>query len=329
LSLSLLLLLTVSAPSGVAPDWNKQELKLLLSRWEAASHLQTPEERDLEFARTVGAAYRVTPGPGESLDDYCRRVTKQRDPAHPAVKAGQWLLAASRKFYEDVARRAETLSRFETDRRDRAYLDQNAKLAKNAAEIITKDIQMKVDGAEGFIAPLPTAPGDPPTKVGVEAMVRQGKISLDNLDRATFPGDAPPEEIERTATGAVRELVAAQKNYNLRADTIGMVDKNLKKGKGQLRVFIPGGAPALYLNELARAAKEAAMHTVYVMVHDPKDGKLRQIPFALTEPKRAKKPKKGQKEAVGVRCHDADSMQTCVTKVLDAAEGAPMLYRVE
>lgn len=332
--LSTIALLLVAAGPGAdlpaAPAWNKNELKQLLVRVEAAGRAPSAEARDLELARTFGAAYRVTARAAESLDEYSRRTLKKREPAHPPVKNGQWLLAVARRFYADVADRAGTLSRFETDRRDQQYLDTKAQEARAAADQIGGMLQTRVEAAGGFVAPLPIAPGEPSTKVGVEALVNDGKISLDNLDRATFPGDRPPAEIPRTAGGAVRELVAAQKNYNLRSDTIGMVDKNLKAGKGQLRAYIPAQAPALYLNELVRAAKEASMHVVYVMVHDPKDGSLKQLPLALEAPKKPrKKKKKAKAEPVRVRCNDADPMQTCVTRMVEHAAGAPLLFFVD
>lgn len=317
-----------ATPQGAAPDWSKDELKQLLARVEVATR-SPPQQKDVELARTYGAAYRVAPGAADSLDDYSKKVLKKRDPGHPPVKNGQWLLALARRFYEDVAGRADQLSRFETDRRDRAYLEVKAREARAAAEQIAGMVQTRVEGGDGFIAPLPTAEGEEPSKVGVEIMVREGRISIDNLDRATFPGDAVPADIERTANGAVREIYAAQKNYNIRAETLGMVDKKLKAGRGLVRAFIPGKSPALYLNEIARGAKEAEMKTIFLMVHDPNDGKLRQIPLALSKTPPPKKGKKKAPQPVQVRCHDADTMQLCVTRAIEHAAGAPLYFHVD
>ncbi|MCC7386117.1 MAG: hypothetical protein IT384_30010 [Deltaproteobacteria bacterium] len=327
--LALALVLAGATPPTAAPSWTKDELKRILSRVEVAGRAPTPEGKDAELAQTIGGAYRLAATAGESVDSFSRRVLKSREPGHPAVLPDQWLLALARRFYDDVAGRADTLARFEVDRKDRLYLEQKGREARAASDQIAGLLKTKLEGG-GFIAPLPTAPGEPPGKVGVQALVRDGRVTLKDLDRATFVGDRPPPDIERTPTGAIREFVAAQKQFNLEAQTLGMVNRDLKKGSGQLRAFIPGAAPAIYLNELVRAAKEASMHTLYLMVNDPQDGKQRELRFALAPAKNPRpRGKKAAPEAVKVRCRDEEPMQACVDRAREVAQGAPMIMLVD
>lgn len=313
------------------PDWSKDELKTLYTRTEAAGRLETTEAQDAEMARTMGSAYRVLPSAGETTDGYARRVLKKIEPIHPDVQAGQWTLALARRFYLDTGKRAETLSRLEPNRQDRLLLEARARQSKAAVEAIAGMLVTKLDTG-GLMAPLPSAPGDKASSFGCEAHVRGEKLEVNRLDRMTFVGHQPPADATRTGKGAIRELVSVMKEFNVRAQTMGLIDPAMKAGHKKLRVFLPGAHPATYLNELVRAAEEGGMAEVFVMVLDPTDGKMRELPLLTSEPKtKPRAPKKrGAKPPpapVTVGCEDAASMQACASKLATArAEGAPLVY---
>jgi hypothetical protein len=320
----------VPAPPTV-PDWSKDELKTLYTRTEAAGRLETTEAQDAEMARTMGSAYRVLPSAGETADGYARRVLKKIEPVHPEVQAGQWTLALARRFYLDTGKRAETLSRLEPSRQDRQLLEVRSRQSKAAVEAIAALLVTKLDTG-GLVAPMPSAPGDKASSFGCEAHVRGEKLEVNRLDRMTFAGHAPPVDVVRTGKGAIRELVSVMKEYNVRAQTMGIIDPAMKAGNKKLRVFLPGAHPARYLNELVRAAEEGGMTQVFVMVLDPTDGKMRELPLLTSEPKAPpRRPKKKGAKApaapVTLRCDDDASMQACASKLATArAEGAPLVY---
>lgn len=313
------------------PDWSKDELKTLYTRTEAAGRLETTEAQDAEMARTMGSAYRVLPSAGETADGYARRVLKKIEPVHPEVQSGQWTLALARRFYLDTGKRAETLSRLEPSRQDRQLLEVRAKQSKAAVEAIAGLLVTKLDTG-GLVAPMPSAPGDKASSFGCEAHVRGEKLEVNRLDRMTFAGHVPPADVVRTGKGAIRELVSVMKEYNVRAQTMGIIDPAMKAGNKKLRVFLPGAHPARYLNELVRAAEEGGMTQVFVMVLDPTDGKMRELPLLTTAPKAApRRPKKKGAKApaapVTLRCDDDASMQACASKLATArADGAPLVY---
>lgn len=323
-------------PPGVpaappVPDWSKDELKTLYTRTDAAGRLETTEAQDAEMARTMGSAYRVLPNAGETADGYARRVLKKIEPIHPEVQAGQWTLALARRFYLDTGKRAETLSRLEPSRQDRQLLEVRAQQSKAAVDAIGGMLVTKLDTG-GLLAPMPSAPGDKASSFGCEAHVRGEKLEVNQLDRMTFAGHTPPADATRTGKGAIRELVSVIKEYNVRAQTMGLIDPAMKAGHKKLRVFLPSAHPAVYLNELVRAAEEGGMTQVFVMVLDPTDGKMRELPLLTSAPKlkpRAPK-KKGAKPPpapVTVRCEDRASMQACASKLATArAEGAALVY---
>lgn len=324
---SVLLLAVLPTAPGEAPAWSKDELRGLFTRSEAAGRLPTLEAQDAELATVVGAAYRLSRELGEDNESYARRVTKKREPTHPSVGPGQWLLAAAKLFYEDAARRSEALARFERDRRDRLYFEEKAQQSKAAAASLAPLIQTRMKGVEGFMAPLPAAKADKPGKFGCVAIVRDQTISVENLDRITFQNDRPAADAPRTKTGALRELMASQKQYNISAEMMGQVDAAYRKGKGILRVFIPGTAPATYLNELVHGALEAKMKTLYIMTYDPSSEELQELPVSLEKPKPSKK--KGAPEPALFRCKDTVTMQACVNYALETRARGPLHYRSE
>lgn len=307
-----------------APEWNKSTIKSLLGRIQVAARAQSVQAKDQELANVGGAAYGVERRTGESNEGYAKRVLRARDPQHPNVKEGQWLSALMRMFYEDVAARADRLARFETERGDRIYLERMAKEAKQVAGQIAGTLQMVVEGLEGFVEPLPIAPGDDPKPRGAMAMVRQGKITIENLDRITFVGHQPPEGSPRTARGALREVYSAQKQYNVSAQMLGRYDKIWRRNRGHVRVVVPSGYPAIYLNEIVRGGIEGGMHTAHVMTMT-KRGDLQELVLPLRRHEKKRKRKKKGKKEVQVSCDDQSPMQECVRRIAHARTlGSPV-----
>lgn len=321
-----------SKPAKSAPAWDANELRDLFLKIPAAEGAPTVEAKDSYLADLCGQAYRVPRQPKEATEVYAKRVLKKRDPDHPNVKKGQWLLALMRVFYDDASKRADTLGRFERDRQARGFFEAKAKEAKQVAEAIAGMIEIVVEGMEGFLAPLPIADGAEPEIYGAQAMVKDGGIVFENLERVRFENDAPSEKVARTAKGAIRELFSAAKQYNVSANMLGMYEAIWKKNKGNLRVVIPAASPAIYLNELVLGGVEGEMDTLRIMVMTQR-GELRELKLALTKPKvKAKgkaKNKKPEREPTEVSCPNDVSMQKCVEYIALARKEGPVRYVVK
>lgn len=307
-------------PAG-APDWKKDEVKTLLGRVQAAARLPSVERKDAELARIAGAAYRVPPERDESTGQYAKRVLRRRDPQHPNVKKGQWLTALMRRFYADVAERAGLLARFELDRSDRQFLERMAGEAKKIANQLAGSLEMVVDGLEEGTEPLPAVGGEPPTKRGVLARVHSGGVlTVQRLDRARFEGHRPPEDHPRTKHGALKEVYSAHKQYQTSAIMFGKYDEDWRKNRGHVRALVPAAYPAIYLNEIARAAKEAGMHTLHLLTME-KRGDLRELPLALKKQRRKKKQKWFE-----LSCPDRQPMGECAQRLKHGHLNGRVLY---
>lgn len=327
-----LLALAVAA-SPKTPEWSKSTLKTLLGRVQAAARAQTVQAKDEALANVGGEAYGVSRRTSESNEAYAKRVLRGREPDHPNVKQGQWLSALMRMFYEDVAARADRLARFETNRSDRIYLERMAKEAKQVAGQIAGTLQMVVEGLEGFVEPLPIASGEEPEPRGAMAMVHQGKITIENLDRITFVRHQPPENAPRTARGALKEVYSAQKQYNVSAQMLGRYERKWRRNRGHVRVVVPAGYPAVYLNEIVRGGIEAGMKTAHVLTMT-KRGDLQDLVVPLRRAKthegKKRQRKKGRrgKQEVQVSCEDQSSMQACARKIAHARTLGRAVYVV-
>lgn len=326
-------LLASAPPGGAKVEWPPNEVKQLLVRIPQTEGAPTVEAKDSALADIVGIAYRVPRLPQEPTEAYAKRMLLAREPSHPNVKKGQWLSALMRLFYEDLAKRTDTLARFERDRKDRVFFEQRSREAKQLADYLAGTLEVVVEGMEGFLAPLPIAdPGEPPQKIGCEASVRGGVIVVENLERIRFEGDQPPTNAIRTSKGALKELFSAQRQYNISANMLGMYEQIWRKNKGNLRVIIPAASPAIYLNELVLGAREAEMTTIHVMCMSKK-GELRELALALSPPKppKAKGKGKGKKalpvaKTVEVSCPSTASMQRCVDKIQAAKAEGTVVY---
>lgn len=317
-------LIGAGAPTE-APVWPPNEVKELLMRIPQAEGAPTVEEKDAVLANIAGFAYRVQRQPAEGTELYSKRVLRKRSPDHPNVKKGQWLSALMRQFYEDLSKRCDSLSRLERDRKDRAFYESRAKEAKQIADYLAGTLEIVVEGMDGFLAPLPIAEGDPPQAYGAQATVKNGAIVIENLERVHFQNDAPPDDVIRTARGAIRELFSAQKQYNVSASTLGMYEPVWQKNKGNIRALIPAASPAIYLNELVLGALEAEMHTMHVMCMTKK-GELRELAVKLkTPPAKGKKSKK----PVEVGCANTLPMQKCIERIAGAKAQGTVVYVLE
>lgn len=319
------------ADDAGAPQWSSGELKQLFARQQASQHLAEPQNSE-ESANIVGAAYRLPRNPGESADLYAKRVVKKRSPDHPNVKTGTWLLAAFRLFYDDASKRCATIARFEKDRNDRNYFEQKAKETHAIAEQAAKEVQLAVEGVEGYMAPLPTVDAcDEVEKYGVDTTVRKGQVAIENMDRVKFVDDQPPPDAPRTAHGALREVYAAFWNFNKSNAMLGMYEATYAKSKGNVRLMIPGAAPAVYLNELAAGAVEAEMHTLRIMAM--KNGtELCELRVPIAEaPSKKKKPKKGAPSAAAnvVKCRRDLTMQRCVEHIAEEKKAGAIIFKAE
>ena len=327
----LALLSALTGAPGSAPEWSKEELRGLLGQAQAASGLPTLQAQDAALAQLAGQAYRIPAQPGEALEVYAKRVLRAREPAHPNVRKEQWLLALMRQFYEDASRRADTLARFTLERQERAALEAMAKDTAAAVAAIGPTLEVSVEGLDGHFEPLPVIEGEPPVPVGAMATVRGGVVVVENLERMRFVGDQPPADAARVNNGALRELYAALHQYNRHTQLLAPYEPQQKKNLGHLRVVIPARAPALYLNELARAARAAEMHTLHLMGMTPA-GNLRELTVSLVKGSPKARPKKGKKAesaSIEVRCKGEESMEVCARRISQARAQGRVVFLTE
>ena len=310
------MLIALSAPAPGAPDWSAGELKRLLSRAQAAAHTPTMEAQNRALLELASAAYRAPTVPlAGDVEAAAKAVLRRRDPDHPNVKRGQWLNALLRQFYDDAAARCRVVGRFAHARQDRAYFERMGAQARQAADQLARGLQLEVEGLDGFSAPLPIVAGDPPYKHVSNVVVRpDGGVEVDGMERVRFRGHRAPPETERTPRGAVRPLFSAFQFFDRSATSLASYDETWAKKKGHVRVVVPARFPAAYLNEIARAAREAKMRRLHVMVMT-KRGELRELRIDLSKRKRSR----GRRQ-VDVTCADELSMTQCAERIAYARE---------
>ncbi|MBK6689690.1 MAG: hypothetical protein IPG45_34815 [Deltaproteobacteria bacterium] len=322
----------LTAASGEVPSWSKAELKELVAQANAVGRMPFGPPQDQALAQLGGQAFRIPPKSGEPIEPYAERAVRHRQPHHPTVAKGQWVKALTRQLYADVGQRCADLRRFERDPKDDQFLVGCARDFQAAAQDAEKGLTYVIEGLEGFVDPLPQAEGETPQPIGCLALVRRGVITIENMERITFEGDRPAPDAQRTKRGALRELYSAQQYFNATNQMVGMYQPQAKKNVGHLRVAIAGKAPALYLNELFRGAREAEMRTVHLLVMGS-GAKLRELPLLLkAPPKPKKKPKKGAPPPptpVEVRCADEQSMDVCARKIEEARKTGPVVFLVD
>lgn len=324
-------LLLAGAP-GEAPTWSKAELKELIIQANAVGRMAPGPPQLQALAGLGGQAYRIQPQPSEPVEPFAQRVVKVRQPHHPTVGKNEWITALSRQLYADFAQRCSDLRRFERDKADDQFLQACANDFAAAAQDAEKSLTYVIEGLEGFVEPLPIADGEELVPLGCMVMVRRGAISIENMDRVRFENDQPAPDAARTKRGALREIYSAQQQFNVSNKMIGMYESQARRQVGHVRVAIPGRAPALYLNEIYRGAREADMHTLHLMVM-ANGNTLREIPILLKPPaKPKKKPKKGAPpppELVSVGCADGQPMDLCARKLEEARKKGPILYQID
>ncbi len=309
------------------PTWTKAEVKTLLGRAQQAGRSPSVAHKDLALVRAAGAAYRLAAQANEGVEGYAKRILKQQDAKHVNVSEGQWLTALMRHFYKDLAVRSQELARFETDRKDRSFFERVSKEAAAAADALGRTLRISVEGLEGLVQPLPVYGGDEPKAVGAFLEVKGGAVFVERVERVKFKNDRPPKGAPRTGKGALREVYSALKQYNMSAKMFAQFDRKRRKHVGHVRAVVPAAMPALYLNEIVRAAKQAKTHTVHVMTLS-KEGELRELPFRVLKPKRRRKAKKKQ-EWVQLGCKDEQPMSLCVRRLAHARAQGHVLYKLE
>jgi hypothetical protein len=308
-----------------APVWNGDELKGFFQRVQVANQLPTVDAKDNELAAIAGVAYRVAASKLESRETYAKRILKARNPEHPNVKNGQWLSALYRQLYDDVSKRCEQVARIEANAQQRAMFENMSRQARSFADQIASTLEVTVEGLPGAWQPLAVIEsGDEPTMSCVQATVKNGAISIDNLDRARFENDQPPADVRRTAKGAIKELVSAFKFYNVSAKMIGHYEEGQRKSFGHACLVLPAAIPSMYLNELAKAGIEAEMSLFHLMVMTRKN-ELTELRLLLQKPKPAKGKAPKSTTWINVRCAGAIPFQKCAERIAEArANGSPL-----
>ncbi|MCA9553362.1 MAG: hypothetical protein KC933_25215 [Myxococcales bacterium] len=313
-----------------APAWDRDELKQIFVRIQAAASAPTVEAKDRGLVDAAAAAYRKTPSPA-SVEDMAKDVLRTRDPEHPAVQKGQWLTALTRRLYLDLSERCDLVSRFSNTRDDRRYFESMAQQTKAVAQQLGEGLVLVVEGLDVETEALPAVGGSAPTEQGVVAWVHNGGVvTIQKLDRVRFVDHRPPPEHARTTTGALREVYGAQKQFNTFAQTMGKYDSATRGQFGHVQVILPAAYPAIYLNEIVRGGVEAGMHTLHLKTMTPR-GELRELVLGIGDAKVVKKKGRGKKKAavkpeVLVGCEDAVPMGDCARKLQHALEAGAARY---
>jgi len=312
--------LIVSA-SPTQPDWSAKELRTLLSQAQSAAHTPTLEAQNQVLLVMASSAYRVRSGVGGDIQSNAKTVLRRRVPEHPNVKKGQWLDALIRQFYDDVSKRSAILARFSRERSERVFFEQMAQQARAASDQLAQNLQLEVEGLEGFFAPLAIVDGVKPYPHAARATVGpDGSIDVEGMKRVQFVGHQPPPNADRTGKGALRRLFSAFQFFERSARSLGAFDDKWAKKRGHIRAIVPARFPAIYLNEIARAAREAKLCRLHVMVMT-KRGELRELRVDLKKPK----SKKRRAKSVDVTCADAITMTRCAERIAYAQKkGRPV-----
>jgi hypothetical protein len=213
-----------------------------------------------------------------------------------------------KRFYSDLARRCENLARFESRRKDKVFFAEKSKAFTGYVAAISSLLRISVKGVDGEIEPLPITKGMRKKIRGVQVTVTGENISIEQNKRVTFKNHQPAADANRTARGSLMSLLNSFKQHltygKLMAKSKGVRNRDL----GKARLFIPATKPALYLNELLSAAKEAKYSSAYIMVFLPKTGKLAHLDLSLVVPRKLMR----KYRYVEAQCRDDETMQQCV-----------------
>lgn len=307
-----------SQPSSLAPksaeakepSWSLKELQGLLAEIAHAGRAAHVSTKDQSLIVAAARGYGVERLGGEPAESFARRVLRTRSPHHPNVKRGQWLVALMRQVYLDVAARSRSLARFARDRKKRKWLEDTAKEADGASRTLVRELQVEVDGLEGFIELPPRVGGRPLGRTGARAEVQAGAIVVERLPRSRFKNHRPPPEAARTRNGSLREVYSALRQFDTTARMLGQYDPAWRKKLGHLQLVIPAAYPAIYLNEIVRAAKEARVKVLHLITLNG-EGELREITMRVDPPRRAR----GKKI---LTCADGEPMPSCAGRLAHA-----------
>ena|GEM_PF-3109456 len=321
------------APPALAkdkgPQWSRDEIRRIFAQIQNAARAPSVQAKDMGIAQTAGTAYKITAKPGENVEAYSKRILRSRRPDYPNVKKGQWLTALTQHLYKDLSKRCQFVARFETKRDSRRYFESMAQQTAQVAKQLESQLVLVVDGLEKGTEPLPAVGGAPSTEIGVQARVHSGGVvTVQRLDRVRFEGHQPPDDRPRTKTGALKELYSSQKQFNQFAQTIGKYDRAHRETIGHVQVLIPASYPAIYLNEITRAAVEAGMHTLHLKTMT-KRGELRQLNLALNKQssKKRRRSKKRRAKYVKMTCDDQQLMSKCAARLKRAEDKGTVLFQ--
>lgn len=318
--------LIAQSPASVRPvqSWNARTVASHFNTIELAARSSDAAARDTVLLTAAGQAYKTVRKPGESNEEFARRTIKKLDSLHPKVKKGQWLLALIYRFYSDLAQRSKTLSRFERRKKDRQYFEQQANTYEGYAQTISDLIRIKVKGLDAEIEMLPKAKGSTKKVHGIPVTVIGENISIDQFKRVTFSGHQPAEDANRTAKGSLMSLFNSFRQKQVFAKLMARSGRRKDKSIGKTQLYLPANKPAVYYNEILRAAKEAKLHTAYLMVFKEKSGELAHLKIRLKRPR----SKKARRKVEAARCLDKERVQACVDRLSDLSKkGAILLYQ--
>jgi len=311
---------------GQSPsDWNTRKLRSYIENIELAARSTDAGARDAALLSVAGQAYKTTKKIDESAEDYARRTLKKLDPAHPRVKKDQWLLALVQRLYSDLSQRSKALARFERRKKDKVFFEEKSKQFASYAQTIAGLIRVKVKGLDAEIEPLPVAKASNKKVSGVQVSVTGENISIEQFKRVSFKNHKAPEDGNRTARGSLMSLFNSFRQKQVYAKLMARSKGRRDKSLGKTRLYLPASKPAIYYNEILRAAKEAKLHSAFLMVFMPKSGKVGHITIKLNKPS-SKQGKKRKYESA--RCPDGELMQACVDRLSEMkTKGAYLIYK--
>ena len=317
---SLIILAVLGQPPSA---WTAKTVKAYIGRINMAAGLANGNARDTELLLLAGQAYQTARKANESAELYARRTIKHLDPGHPRVKKGQWLLALTKRFYEDIASRCESLARFERRRKDKVFFAENAKAFRRYVSVMSSMLRISIKGVDGEIEPLSIAKGRTKKVHGVQVTVTGENISIEQSKRVTFENNQAAPDANRTARGSLMGLFNSFRQHHTYGKLMARSKRKKNKDLGKIRLFIPATKPSTYFNELVRAAKEAKYSRAYLMVFLPKTAQLAHLELLFSPP--TKKDLRRNKYAKA-QCQDDESMQACATHLAELQATKKRLY---
>ena len=303
-----------------AYEWSADTLKSLLDRFVAAGRLSSVEAKDAALVEAAGRAYKRQRLGNESTRAYAQRLRRHRAPDHPPIPPEQELTALMRLLYLDAAKAAQVWARRARRREDREGFAARAQELLAAAKALGLRLELASPRMKEVLGLPPSVSGGlkPLSHRGARVEVVLGELIVEKLTRAKFVYDRPPTDALRTARGALKEVYSALKQYDASAMMLGEYDPVWQKNRGHMLLILPSDVPSIYLNEIARAGREAGVRLVHLLALGPK-GKLGELRFRLRRPR-------GRKSVRTVECPDEQPMSECARKLARAQGRSLVIY---